>query len=171
MPCDDILQSHPRRLARVMAIDGESPSDWRSEERPEILAHQLSAPLLIDLGAGQPEKERRLRELTAGVPDQTIASFRDLFHHPAPPIELLHMVKDFAKACRNDAQSPVPPEIATVLYYAGILVALRRTGRRITELRDDALRRGAAWVMAQPWVDPQTRELIREGLGHLRAGQ
>jgi hypothetical protein len=73
------------------------------------------------------------------------------------------LTKDFAKACRISADSPIPREIATVLYFASIAVARLRCGRRITELTDTAVRKGLDWALGQPWLDEATRRLLEEG--------
>ena len=45
--------------------------------------------------------------------------------------------------------SPLPGEVASVLYYASIASALARLGRRITRLPDADLRRGLLWAREQ----------------------
>jgi hypothetical protein len=59
-------------------------------------------------------------------------------------------------------EDEMPKEIAAVLYFAAIVVALRRCGARITRLSDGELRAGVEWVLAQPWIDPATRALFAE---------
>jgi hypothetical protein len=93
-----------------------------------------------------------------------VRTFEDLFHHPAPPIELLRSVKDFAKANRNHPARALPNEIATLLYFASIAVARTRCGRRITSLGEKEILAGIAWALAQDWVDSRTKSLLREGV-------
>jgi hypothetical protein len=62
----------------------------------------------------------------------------------------------------------LPPEVATLLYYAAILVARRRHGQRITQLDDNSLRSGVEWSLQQPWVDQRTKSLFQEGIGSIR---
>jgi hypothetical protein len=93
-----------------------------------------------------------------------LKSFGDLLYHPNPLPELLELAKEFAKEHRADAESPLPREVATVLYYASIAAALARCGRRITRHDDATLRKGFQWGCEQPWVDEATRGLLREGL-------
>ena len=98
---------------------------------------------------------------TANIPLET---FGDLLRHPHPPLGVLKLMKEFAKVNRDNPESSLPTEIATVIYFTAIVLALTRCGQRITGLDDDALRRGVEWVVAQPWVDESTRSLFRDAL-------
>ena len=71
-----------------------------------------------------------------------LKSFADLFHHPAPVIELLELAKDFAKANMDHPESGLPGEIAATLYYTSIAAALVRLDARISQLADADLQRG-----------------------------
>src|SRR5205085_1872867 len=88
-----------------------------------------------------------------------LKSFLDLFRHPNPGVELLAVAKEYAKGCRADPDGPLPPEVATVLYYAAIAAALTRHGVRITGQAPAAVRAGLGWVAAQPWVGDEIRAL------------
>jgi len=90
------------------------------------------------------------------------ATFGDLLHHPQPPLEMLQRVKRFAKACKVKAEGPLPPEVATVLYFASIVVALLRCEARISELDNKAIRTGTEWALAQTWLDQPTRSIFEE---------
>src|SRR5205823_4989142 len=84
-------------------------------------------------------------------------SFGDLLSHPRPPLELLELTKEFAKTSDTRASSPLPPEVATVLYYAAIVAARLRHGAGITGLGARDLRDGIAWALRQPWLDGRVR--------------
>jgi hypothetical protein len=163
MSARDIHKSDPQLLAKLMSLDTEAGNVWQSDELGAILRHQLQAPLEFDLITVDTEVKAKLKTLAAtdGPPLKT---FGDLLRHPRPPIELLALTKEYGKIHRNTPESPLPSDIATVLYFAGIVVALTRCGQRISQLDDDDLRRGVEWVIAQPWVDEATRSLFREGL-------
>jgi len=87
-----------------------------------------------------------------------------LFHHPSPPIELLRLTKEFAKANMDHPESGLPTEIVGVLYYTSIAVALVRLDARISQLKDADLRRGLLWAKEQAWVDEETKTLLIEAL-------
>jgi WD40 repeat protein len=159
----DLSKSNPASLARMMDLDTDTKHDWHPEELGSILRHQLESPLGFDLGNFAPESKEALKAIgpSATIPLNT---FGDLLRHPHPPPEVLKLVKEFAKANRNNLQSTLPPEVATVVYFAAIVVGLMRCGQRITALDDQALRQGVEWVLAQPWIDDFSRPLFREAL-------
>ena len=162
-----VLNADRTPLASLFDLAPDDEHLWRDEELGAILRHQLTAPLqvdLINLERGLSVKVRNLAE-AQGL---TLKSFGDLLAHPHPPVELLKITKDFAKACRLSPHSPVPHEIASVLYFASIAAALVRCRRRITGLTNDALEDGFHWILARPWLDVPTRALIEESLKLIR---
>jgi len=164
----DLHASDPRALGRVMGLGGTGERIWRPEELATLLRHQLSASIQFDLGNLDAGMAARLKALGAGE-NLLLNSFNDLLHHPHPPIELLMMTKDFARAIQNHPDSPLPREIALLLYFASIVVALVRCGRRITSFDDKTLRRSLEWFENQPWVEESMRSLLGEGLRWLDA--
>ena len=159
---ENILQLEPKRLAAFLEIDPGVGRPWRQNELAAIFQHQLAAPVQLDLADGHAGDDPVLPPAYA-----EIRTFDQLFHHPDPPIELLKSVKEFAKANRNHPASALPGEIATVLYYASILVARLRCGVGISALSDDELRTGLEWALAQPWVDERLKSLLRNAASSL----
>lgn len=142
-----------------MLMDDATANLWPEHELRAILRHQLQAPLLGDL------------QLTSDYPAATlchacdhaappILTFADLLTHPHPPLMLLLAVKAFAKSRLHHPDSPLPVPVATLLYYASILIALACCGERITSLDDDALRSALAWTRSQAWIDPDTLSML-----------
>ena len=142
---------------------------WRSSELEAVLRHQLSTSVGFDLGALETRLAERLRTVSAAE-GLLVQSFNDLLHHPCPPVELLVLTKDFAKRHLGHPESPLPPEIARVLYLASIVAAMLRCHCGITTLDNAALRKGAEWALDQKWLDEATRSLFREGLRALEDG-
>ena len=169
MDDQEIFNSRPLWLAQLMAVDGGDQGLWQPEELAAMLQHQLSAPLEFDFSYLGREATQRL-ELLCSAQGPPIATFGDLLHHPSPPVELLAMTKEFAKACRTRSDRLLPGEIAALLYLLSIVVARTRCGRRITKLEDDALRHSLDWALQQPWVDQSTRALLHEG-GQILGGR
>lgn len=101
--------------------------------------------------------------MARSVEGPPIRSFRDLFQHPKPPIELLDLTRRFAKACRSQGDSPLPAEIATILYLSSIAAALARCGQRITTLDDHAVCNGFDWALEHGGLDALTRRLLEGG--------
>jgi hypothetical protein len=160
-PEPSVFDTDPRELAQLLDLQPDPERIWRADELGAILKHQLSAPLHVDLIALAQGLAVKLRTL-AESEGLLLKSFRDLLHHPNPPVELLQITKQFAKSCRLSPGSPIPRDIASVLYFASIGVALLRCRRRITGLSDDEVRQGLDWVLSLPWVDEPTRLLLRE---------
>jgi len=166
----EVFGSEPERVARFFDLDARPRRLWRSEELGAILRHQLAAPVFFDLERFEPEKAARLQAtLAGGVSGGEIRSYADLFHLWRPPLELLRLTKDFAKSHLNHPDATLPREVATVLYYASILVARLRCGESLSRLNEEALLKGVLWVLAQSWVDAETRALFEEG--HARLGE
>lgn len=166
MPAAELNKSDPKLLARVMELGTAGQRLFAPEELGAILEHQLAAPVQFDLEALEPGVGGRLARL-AESQGLLLRSFGDLLLHPYPPVELLVLTKRFAKAYGSHPDSPLPREISMLLYYASILVALMRCGQRITELDDSVLREGATWLIAQGWVDPRMKALLKEGVSTL----
>jgi len=166
----DIDKSDSRQLAELMGIQAGEDEVWGQQELAAMWQHQLSAPVEFDLTAGGVASAEKLTTLTqtARAP---INTFADLLHHPDPPLELLELIKQFAKASETDPDRPLPHDIASALYFASICAALTRQGERITKLDDDSLRRGFQWVMDQAWLEERTRTLLRDGLARIECGE
>ena len=163
-----ILDTDNRQLASLLELDADDDAGrlWQDNELSALLRHQMTAPLhvdLIHLERGLALKVRNLAE-AEGL---TLKSFGDLLAHPNPPLELLKATKDFAKACRLSPRSPIPHEIASVLYFSSIAAALVHRRRRITGLSDTAVSEGLSWVAGRPWIDTATRSLAESALSLL----
>jgi len=154
-----VFQRQPKSLAALLEASGEGSRLWRPEELGAIFRHQMAAPVLVDLGGYDPGTAARLKRLSEAQ-SLLLKSFADLFHHPAPPVELLELTKDFAKANMDHAQSSLPSEVAAALYYTSIAAALVRLGARITRLPEEELRRGLLWTREQAWLDEETKQLL-----------
>lgn len=163
---DESRASHASRLAQLMALDPQAAEPWQPDELAAMLRHRLSGPIQFDLGTLPPGLAAQLRTLSEAE-GLLLKSFSDLFRHPRPPLELLRLTKDYARANMEDAAGPLPRAIAAVLYYTSIAVALTRCGKRITGLSNAELLRGLVWAMDQSWVDMVTMDLLAEARNSL----
>ena len=152
-------------LSQLIAFDSDDRAIWPAVQLRAILRQQLLAPfpaavlpVSMDSGEGDAAEPR-------------LESFQDLLNHPRPPVDLLCQTKEFAKRAKDDAASHMPPEIALLLYYGSISIALVRRGQRITTLCDDDLRQGLNWAIREPWVDQALKAIFLEALRFLRSGR
>ena len=164
-----MARSEARSLAAFMAAGSESARLWRPEELAAIFRHQMAAPALVDLAGFDPATAERLKTLTSAQ-NLLLTSFRDLFLHAVPPVELLELTKDFAKANMDQAESALPNDVAAALYYISIASALARLDRRISRLNDAELRKGFSWARERAWVDEKTRQLLGEAMQKISSG-
>jgi hypothetical protein len=162
-PARSVFTNRPKALAALLAAREEHGRLWRPEELAAIFRHQMSAPVMVDLGGFDAPTALRLKTLSEAQ-GLLLKSFGELFHHPAPPVELLELTKDFAKLNLDHPDSTLPSEVAAALYYTSIASALVRLDTRITQLKDAELRRGLRWTREQPWTDPETKDLAAKAL-------
>ena len=165
-----VFKSRANKLAALLATGEERTRLWRPDELAAIFRHQMSAPMLVDLSGFDSRTAMRLRTLSEAQ-GLLLKSFADLFQHSSPLIELLELVKDFAKANLDHPESGLPREIAAALYYASIAAALVRLDARISQLPDADLQRGLRWAMGQAWLDEKAKELLTQASGKVSGGQ
>jgi RNA polymerase sigma-70 factor (ECF subfamily) len=151
----DNVRINPGALARLLDLP-HAPAD-----PADLLRQVLAAPLALDLTVAEAAPAE------GGGAGPVPKTLGDLLRHPNPLPAWLELAKEFAKENRHDAESPLAPEVATLLYYASIAAALACCGRRITRHDDDTLRQGFRWGREQPWLDEATRGLLDEGLRRL----
>lgn len=160
-------QVDPVRLSQMMCIS-ETPDMliWPERDRAAMFQHQLRMPLLL---AAAPEHPGTREGEDADDPhhDQRASTWRALLTEPVPSLKMLRAAKRFAKNSTRSDEPPIPPELATVLYYATIAAALVRLGERLSSLDDAALRAGFQWGLEQSWVDPGVAELFQNGVALL----
>lgn len=158
-----LLDTDRGQLASLLDLAHDADHLWHDDELGAILRHQLTVPLQVDLINLERGLALRIRN-TAEAQELVLKSFGDLLKHPNPPVELLKVTKDFAKACRLSPHSPMPHDIASVLYFACIASALVRCRTRISGLKNAELIDGFQWILAKPWIDTPTRELVEEAV-------
>jgi hypothetical protein len=162
--------ARPDSLAALLAVGAAGDRVWEPGELSAVLRHQMAAPLEADVAVLGPGTAERVRALCAAAGGR-LETFGDLFHHRAPPLELLVLVKHLAKAARDDPQLLLPKEVAAVLYFAAIAVAETRCGARITRLGEREVRAGVRWALALPWLDPATGALFEGAAGRSAGGR
>ena len=154
-------------LSTLLEFQAPHRHVWQIDDLRRMLKHQLAAPLQLSLGVLSVEVAHRLR--AANPPVQPMLSMGQLFELERPPLELLKLVKRFAKLCRDDAENALPSELVMLMYYASIAVAMTRLGTSISNLSDTALNRGLRWLAQQRWVDESTRGILEHAIAVMGA--
>ncbi len=159
MPENPIDEGHPRTLAELMKLSDPAHVHWQADDLAAIMAHQLRASLVFDLSRCDHDVRERIHQalLEDGA---NLLTFGDLLHHPSPPADLLRLVKDFAKSRYQHPEEPLPPQVATLLYYAAIAAARLKLSERITDLADADFIPGLQWAVRQTWIDPPLRQML-----------
>jgi hypothetical protein len=155
-------------LLRLMSADDAAPDQaWRPEDRAAMLRHELSTPLsqaAHRLGHGALDEPLTRKLASADLRSLTIG---ELFAQPAPPAELLDVVKRIARAAKAHPDSAVQ-DVAAVLYYASVLTArVKSPTTPISRLSDAEMAAGGRWVLGQSWVEGPVRQSILAALGSL----
>ena len=159
-------QSDPRVLSTMLGFSDLNRNEWDPQDLQAMLRHQLGAPLCLSLGILASEVAHELRQ---AAPESPLMTLGELLQHPQPPLEVLNLVKRFAKICRGDEQNPLPSEIVIFLYYASITAARARLGTSISQLPHESLEQGLSWLDQQPWMAAEMRPLLQEGVALFRS--
>jgi hypothetical protein len=158
---DKVQKSDPRLLAGLLDRHLPAKCEWTADECGAIFRHQIQTPIQFELSGLDSADAAKVRHLAAAR-DLMLKSFRDLFHHPEPPLVLLRITKDFAKASSYHPASGLPEDVAKTLYILSIAVARLRCGVMISELDEPALEKGVRWAIQRPWIDDASRQLLTE---------
>ncbi len=158
----NLTNTQPAVLGSILARDPFTET-WSDAELGAIYEHQLGAPLAFDLSNLSPDAQTSaiVSRQSSAAPLET---FADLLNHPHPPLELLQYVKEFSKASQSSPDHPLPGDVATVLYFATILIARLRLRQQISQVDNAALDKALHWCLARPWLDAATRSLFQQGL-------
>lgn len=151
----------PERLVELMGLGTHAHQPWSDAELAAILQYQLARPLESDLGPLPKEVRQALQrvEPLANVEETTFGFW---LHHMHPPLELLKLIKQFAKSSHANPLFAIPQKVAMALYYLSLAVALVRCKKRITSLRSEELKVGFDQLANALWMDPASRGILEE---------
>jgi hypothetical protein len=159
-------QCDPQVLSTVLGFSDVHRREWDVEDLKAMLRHQLGVPLYLSLGTLSAEVSH---ELGKWSPEHRLMTLGQLLQHDRPPLEVLKLIKRFAKMCRSDRDNPLQSEIVMLMYYVSIVTALVRLNQPISVLPPASLKRGLSWLSAQPWMDDEVHVLLNEGLSYLNS--
>ena len=75
----------------------------------------------------------------------------------------MSITKDFARSQLGNPEALLPHEVASVLYYASLLLTYLRCHEPLSRLNEEVLLKGLRGALDQPWLDGEMRELFEEG--------
>ena len=161
----DVSTTSLRSLAILADLDKAGVHMWDARDTGAVFRHQMRSPVQMDLSAMVPKSAADAKMLAAAH-GLLMSSYDDLVRHPAPPLVLLNLTKEFAKT-NTRPQGCLPEPAARFLYYLVIAVALVRHDTRMSELNDDQLRKAWGWCLTQEWADETYRDIIRQAVDSL----
>lgn len=160
----DLTNASGDVLSRLLACKTDADSVWSATDLRAILCHQLDADVEFDLTHFGGVAEETLSSVRVSAADSRSCTFGQILTSTDPPLEVLDMIRRFAKRSRTQDSGGIPKEVATVLYYAAIAAARLRHGASLSRLDDEALRSGLDWGLEQTWLTEPLRDLFAEAL-------
>jgi DNA-directed RNA polymerase specialized sigma24 family protein len=154
-------ESNPSLLARLFGVDDGREAIWESFDLKNLLARLLATPLAEAL----PGIDRRAIAAAArSVPGATPGSLTlsEVFADPMPSVELLREIKEWARRSTRAQDSPLPADLASLLYFASIAAARLRRGQWISKLDPSLVHKGLEMLLARDWVGEPFRTLFRQ---------
>ena len=158
----------PELLGEFLNSVSEDASTWSETDLRAMFDELLATPLKINLADLDSCLAEEVRAWCAGE-DLAVKTLGDILRHPNPPLGLLRLIKDFAKANIHHYACPWPFEIARLIYYLTNAAAISRRSSSISKLTSAETRQGFMWAVQQPWVDENARQLLSDGLVVLRS--
>ncbi len=165
----DLTETSRDALSRLLTLDRSEQSVWEAADLHAILCHQLDAEVEFDLTHFGGVAKETMASVAASGDATKPRTFGQLLTEAAPPLEMLDMIRRFAKRSRTQGLEGMPEEIATVLYYAAIAAARLRHRESISKLDDAALMDGIDWALQQSWVAEPLRDLFSETIEAIRS--
>lgn len=153
---------NPEPIIELLS-DLHGPPRCSESELPGMWLFQLQARLGSELRSIDPAWGLAAEQIGAAQ-HPPIQTFRDLLHHPQPPLHLLEMSKEYAKIHLTPA-GLLPSPVAGALYCLAIGLAQVRCGTSISSMQAQELNRRLRQLRGEPWLDESTRALFDELLG------
>jgi hypothetical protein len=158
-----VHESDAEQLLQLIGVNEKTATRWAEADAAAMFRHQMTAALDFDLSAAALAGTTTAAALS-DLPQAAaagIATFGELFLHPAPPLGLLHLSKDFFKRTAGaEPKDSAEHQVAYLGYLLSVAVARLRHGKRITNLRDSEFLQGLDWAQKQKWVEKPILKLL-----------
>jgi hypothetical protein len=153
----------PNLVQKLIDPDLSGERLWDESELRDVVAHQLSGPLVSDVRLLGTVRALEAAQLCQAA-RPAIVSYADLFAHASPPLRVLDLVRQFAQAQLVAPGPQLLTRVARLLYFTSIAVARVRCGSRIADLGRHDLMAGLTWLLDEPWVSGPTRDVLKQAL-------
>ena len=155
-----IRNARPDRLSLLLSLT-DLPDD-KFTEFSRICEEQLCLPIVPQLNDSATADRVKLQQIARSVVPP-IRTFGDVLDRLDTPVELIIWAKDSAKISSQSLVSYVPAEVASMLYYAYMALALISHNVIISDLNLAELKRGLEWCLNQTWPNAKIIKLLRDG--------
>ena len=151
-----------KSLLKFLSLDEDTSEEWQNEDLAAMVRHQLSAPLVADLKAGNsgPSEPEGLHQRLAAAAAIGIMSFGDLLFHQKPPGELLKASKEFFKRRCARIRKGSPDWMIAFLFYNLSILAARQHNVSISRLTPADLLAFTKWAIKQEWVNATIKDFL-----------
>ena len=144
---------------------------WSADELAQIWEHLNTSSLDDVLHAHCPQIAVTYAGLTV-LDGHALASLRDLWQHPQPPLDLVQALKHDAKhaaASSNDRPhgNGLPRPINGAIYTLCVAAAWLQRGHRITRESDARFRSNLEFVIKADWTDETAKALAQQWLDQI----
>ena len=150
-------------LSRLLALALDRKAVPDEHELAELFEDVLNQPCAFATDMLPPENLEQIRRFCQAQGVLSFRSLRDLLCSQRPPIELLYMLKEFAKACRVSPSGELPDAVTAALYFLTAALAKKHYGSlqpEFSSISDADLSSGIDWFRDQPWIDPALKRLL-----------
>lgn len=157
------------KLARLWKLGKGAPGEPRPSEdrqsKEELLRHHLAESLPMDAGLA-----RVLPGIFTAVCEKLRpfagCSFGELLTDPRTDLLVIETIKDLHKHQAESVPSGPAQEVATIIYYAAIAVALVHHDARITKLSYESLSQSLDELSRYDWLPADMRQLFDKAHKH-----
>ena len=137
---------------------------WSASDLRAILAHQLGTPLREEVDQLAEAGACTRESVVAAIQASGCRTFGELLQLEAPHLEMLRLVKDYAKAAIATRGSHLPGDVARLLYVLSILRGRAVGASEMTTLTEESIEREARRCLTYRWLPQDVRQWIRDGL-------
>lgn len=147
-------------LRNLMDNSGSDDIIWSSDELRSILNHQLTAELAGECSRIAEAARTSVAKAKRAIESCGCATFGELLSGRADAIEVLLMVKEYAKASLT-GNNDIPRNVARVLYMMAIVCGLKQGANGITSMNKASIDRELRRCLTFTWLPTAVREILR----------